>query len=222
MSPIIVSIEGNIGSGKSTFVEILKSHFGSEKRIGFVQEPVDEWGTICDKNGTTILQKFYENSSKYAFSFQMLAYISRLAILRKVVQSNNFDIVITERSVYTDSNVFAKMLYDDKKIEDIEYQIYSRWFEEFIPDLPVFSTIYIRTRPEIAIKRIEKRSREGENIPIDYLNKCHTYHETWLNGRREGCSAHHMEVDGNIDTEENPSIYNVWVENVEQFIQTLR
>ena len=81
----IYSIEGNIGSGKSTIIKILKEHFKSNDNIIFLLEPVDEWNTICD-NDKTILEKYYENKKQYAFSFQMMAYISRLSQLKEALK----------------------------------------------------------------------------------------------------------------------------------------
>ena len=109
--PLIVSIEGNIGSGKTTLMEYLKTHFKS-KSIVFLKEPVDEWETIKDHEGTTMLQKFYADQEKYSFSFQMMAYISRLSLLKDTIENNPDAIIITERSLMTDRHVFAKMLYD--------------------------------------------------------------------------------------------------------------
>ena len=42
----IISIEGNIGSGKSTLVEELRKKFGNNEKVCFLQEPVDIWNTI--------------------------------------------------------------------------------------------------------------------------------------------------------------------------------
>ena len=39
-----------------------------DKKVVYVQEPVDEWSKIKDKKGETILEKFYANQHKYAFS----------------------------------------------------------------------------------------------------------------------------------------------------------
>ena len=131
-----ISIEGNIGSGKSTLLANLREHFKYNDNVVFLKEPVDEWAKIKDKNGITILEKFYANQEKYSFSFQMMAYVSRIKVLRDTLkekqemdknkdkkQNNNY-IIITERSLYTDKMVFAKMLYDNGKIEDVNYQIY--------------------------------------------------------------------------------------------------
>mgnify|MGYP000683927573 CR=1 FL=1 len=57
----------------------------------------------------------------------MMAYITRITQLRKAIQQHKNCIIITERSILTDKNVFAKMLHDDKKIEEINYNIYKLW-----------------------------------------------------------------------------------------------
>ena len=115
--PLIISVEGNIGSGKSTFVRKASDYFKSHE-IYFLQEPVNIWETIKNEIGENIIECFYRDQEKYAFSFQMMAYISRLSSIRNAIKKN-YDIIFTERSVYTDRNVFAKMLYDSGKIDDI-------------------------------------------------------------------------------------------------------
>ena len=113
------SIEGNIGSGKSTLIEILKN----QKNILFLPEPVDSWNEIKDTSGVTILEKYYQDQKRYAFPFQMMAYITRINLIKNM----NFppdSIVISERSIYTDREIFAKMLYESGDIGEIEYQIY--------------------------------------------------------------------------------------------------
>ena len=161
----IFSIEGNIGSGKSTLVKELQKNMPNilGKQIIYVQEPVDEWSKIKDSNGETILEKFYANQHKYAFSFQMMAYISRLALLRKIVRSNPNAIIITERSVFTDREVFAKMLYDEGKIEEINYQIYLKWFNEFIEEIPISGLIYVNTTPENSFEDDEYNEEDPED-----------------------------------------------------------
>ena len=58
--PTIISIEGNIGVGKSTVVDLLKSKYSNlqNQSIVFLQEPVKQWETIKDKSGASILEKF--------------------------------------------------------------------------------------------------------------------------------------------------------------------
>lgn len=99
----IVSIEGNIGSGKTTLLSNIKATLQNRKDIIFLKEPVDEWDTIRDKEGNTMLQKFYGDQEKYSFPFQMMAYITRLNLLRNTIRSHPNAIIITERSLYVSS-----------------------------------------------------------------------------------------------------------------------
>ena len=146
----ILSIEGNIGGGKSTLLESLKRYYENDKTVLFVDEPVKEWEKIKDDSGNTMLKKFYADQKKYAFPFQMMAYVSRLKMLRDIIKSVSSEpdkhfIIITERSLFTDKYVFAKMLFDQGQIEDVCYQIYLTWFDEFAKDFPIANTVYVKT-----------------------------------------------------------------------------
>jgi deoxyadenosine/deoxycytidine kinase len=210
--PIIISIEGNIGSGKSTLVSQLEKKYGNNPDFYFLQEPVDIWNTIVDENGVTILEKFYGNTEKYAFQFQVMAYISRLTLLRKALKVQ-CKYIITERSIFTDAHIFAKMLYDDKKMSQIEYSIYKMWFDEFIDESPVSKLIYVKANPEISCNRVIKRKRQGENIPLEYLSKCHEYHEDWLSREKNI-----LTLDGNQDIYETPEVIHEWINQIHEFI----
>ena len=133
-----------------------------------------------DKNGVDILTKFYGNQEKYAFTFQMMAYISRQALVRKAIRENPNSVIISERCVFTDKNVFAKMLYESDKIDEIEYTIYTKWFDEFADETKCDGHIYLRATPQTCYNRVLKRDRSGETIPIEYLTSCHDNHDNWL------------------------------------------
>jgi deoxyadenosine/deoxycytidine kinase len=220
----IVSIEGNIGSGKSTLLENLRKYYNNNTRVIFLREPVDDWEKIKDSQGNTMLKKFYADQEKYSFAFQMMAYISRLKILRDTIKdivSQNINqqyIIITERSLYTDKHVFAKMLHDQGKIEDVCYQIYLNWFEEFAKDFPINYSVYVKTDPTKCYERIHKRSRDGEEvIPLVYLQDCHNYHEEFLN-ENTGIKSKKLVLDGNVDIYENDKIVDKWIEQINEFI----
>jgi len=214
----IISIEGNIGSGKSTLVKDLQKHFINKDikndKVVFLQEPVDIWNTIRDEEGS-VIEHFYKDQEKYSFPFQMMAYISRLALLRDTIKKYPNSIIITERSLYTDKYVFAKMLYDNKKINEISYQIYLKWFDEFIKDLPKHEFIYIKTSPEKCEQRIKKRDRTGENIELDYLYNCNSYHDRMLSSHE--CYAE-LVLDGNIDMSDSYGQINMHINSIELMI----
>lgn len=203
---IIISIEGNIGSGKSTIVKLLKDIYKNNKSICFLDEPVNQWLNLRDSNNKNILNYFYENIEEYAFPFQMNAYISRLKLINEAV-NNGYDIIITERCVQTDRYVFAKMLYEEDKIKEINYKIYLEWFDYFIKDISNIYHIYINTNPEIAYERVKKRNRQSENnITLDYLKKCHQAHENWLNPLYKK-----IIVNGDFDNNNTEYQYNLQI-----------
>ena len=230
--PIIVSFDGNIGSGKSTtcyeYEQYLKRHTDDdggifpgvtclEEEVCFLDEPVALWNQVCDKDGVNILTNLYKDIRANAFKFQMMAYISRLALLRKAVKNPKIKVIITERSVETDRNVFAKMLYDTGDISHDEFQIYTLWFDEFLTDVPLSGIIYINASPDVCLARIEKRARAGETIHSDYIQRCHEYHEDWIRAR--GCPL--LELPANEDMIETPRILSERMERITEFIRGL-
>lgn len=148
----------------------------------------------------------------------MMAYITRLVLLKTSIEENpNATVFFTERSLYTDKHVFAKMLYDTGNIEDVNYQIYMRWFDAFSKDFTINNVIYVKTDPEICHHRIHMRSREGEDIiPLEYLQNCHKYHETLVFDHFANVKT--LLIDGNIDIRRNPDIIEEWIYEIEQVL----
>ena len=180
--PLIVSIEGNIGSGKSTILKTLREHYSDIDGcpIIYLDEPVDQWERIKNKDGQNMIELFYANPSKYAFSFQMMAYISRLTLIQNAVRENPKSVIITERCLMTDYAIFASMLHEQGHMLDEEFEVYKTWFNTFQKEIPVASIVYIRCAPTTALSRCKKRGRSGEEISLDYLTQCHQKHEIWI------------------------------------------
>jgi deoxyadenosine/deoxycytidine kinase len=188
---LIVSIDGNIGSGKTTGKAKLQEYIMSLKTkkktaaaddsIIFVDEPTCEWEQIKDENDVPILTNLYKDVKRFAFRFQMMAYITRLQKIRQALRTPKVKLIITERCLLTDAHVFAKMLYDSGQIEQDEYNIYTRWFDEFAKEVEPSCIVYFKASTEVCMNRIQKRNRPGENISFDYLEECNRYHNDWLN-----------------------------------------
>ena len=110
--PKVISIEGNIGAGKTTILEQLLLRAANDPSIVFLREPVDNWSSIQSADGENILTKFYKDPARYAFTFQVMAYATRVSSLRKIICENpQCKLVICERSLEADRNIFAKMLF---------------------------------------------------------------------------------------------------------------
>ena len=204
---IIVSVDGNIGSGKSTLVEYLKNNckknltirrffiFPKSFKIEFLQEPVDKWLSIKGVNDENILDCFYEDKNRWGYLFQNLAFITRYKILKDAINKNENQIIFVERSTETDKNVFAKMLHSNNDMTTLEYNIYNYWYKMF--PISIDKKIYLDVTPNICSKRIKKRGRESEKgIDILYLNKLKEFHDNWLLTLPKNCVKI---VNGNIN-----------------------
>jgi len=183
---VLISIEGNIGAGKSTTLYRLQQIFNNEinppHTIEFVTEPVERWSG--DVESDNLLSHYYVDPEKYAFPFQMMAYTTQLDELYKSIKKQPA-IVLSERSLESNHEIFTKMLRNEGKIDTIHYKIYCENADtcrRLCPHpITTDAVIYLRTRPEVCVERVQKRGREGEErITLDYLKNCHEYHENWL------------------------------------------
>lgn len=216
----MISVEGNIGAGKSTFIRIMEEKFYRDRRAVVVSEPVEMWKNIRDERGENILNKFYGDIGRWSYSFQNMAYITRIMKLEDSIRENREErIIFQDRSVECDKNVFEKMLYDDKKIEEIEHQLYKLWnnfYERYMSKNIRNRTIYLRCSVETAMRRIKKRGREEERgIEKEYLEKLGRYHDEWL--MREG-REDVMIVDCDREFEEDEEYQEEIIERVRDFI----
>jgi len=173
----IVFLEGNIGAGKSTSLKRWSSLLDG---VTVLEEPLDVWLETKDKDGTNLLEKFYSNPTRWGFTFQMAAFISRI---QKIIDSGKDGIVLMERSVFSDRNCFAKNGVDTGFINEIEWNIYNQWFDWLTSMAGVdnCSFIYLRVDPDTAYNRIQERSRgEESSISREYIQQLHDKHENWL------------------------------------------
>lgn len=187
----IFEIQGNIGVGKTTFLENIASDEFFKNVSIFIPEPVDEWKKITDEDGINLLQNFYMNMKRYSYTFQNGAYITKVLDVINAMNSRKKNIFL-DRSVQTDMNVFAKMLYEDsinkskdeKLINKMEWDLYNKWnnlYESYIIKDVERKIIYLRCEPLVAFERIKKRGRvEESGITLEYLTKLHEYHEKWI------------------------------------------
>jgi deoxyadenosine/deoxycytidine kinase len=189
---MLLSIDGNIGCGKSTLIDslqklketnIIDEHFDRNiiNKLVYFQETINIWNTIVDDN-KTLLEQYYENQKKYGFCFQMMVILARITELKKIIKLNPDSIIVMERSFYSDKYIFLDMLYDKTIIDTYEYQIYNLWFESIVKDLPTHYYLYLTSTPERCIEKIQLRNRTGEqNIKLEYLDELHNYHEKFFN-----------------------------------------
>jgi deoxyadenosine/deoxycytidine kinase len=181
---MIIAIEGNIGSGKSTQLNKLEIL----KKYNIVKENVEEWV----ENGW--LQDFYKNPKENSFRFQMRVLLSRLNynIIHQYKKIN-----IVERCPQSSVLVFGKNLLNDKILSQNDYHLMEKLLKTnniWKPDI----IIYIDTNFNECEKRINSRNRDGENIPISYLENVESLYYEYLD--KSMCRV--FKING-LDTEDN-------------------
>ena len=170
-------VEGNIGAGKSTFLRLIEKYLP----VQIVYEPVDQWQQVAA--GENLLERFYKDTKRWAYTFQSYAFITRVMEQQKKAIESRHGLQILERSVYSDRYCFAKNCFEMGTMSPLEWSLYQEWFDWLIenyvqkPD----GFIYLRTSPEKSYERLKKRARSEEKVvPLEYLTLLHEKHEQWL------------------------------------------
>lgn len=175
----MISIEANVGAGKSSFLKIFGEKWSDKFNI--ILEPLEEWQMKYSDIDNNILGLFYGDIPRWGYTFQSNAFITRI---QKFENEKKLDkINLTERSILSDHHIFAQMLYDDGKMNDIEWKLYQNWFNWLSDKFNAKpeAIIYLRCDPKIAYERVKKRARtEEETISLEYLTRLSEYHDKWL------------------------------------------
>ncbi len=171
-------IEGNIGAGKSTFLRLIQSRVNAQ----IVYEPCAQWQNVAG-SGHNLLEKFYNDTPRWAYTFQTFAFVSRLVEQSKQMVYNTSGLQILERSVFSDRYCFAHNAHAAGLMSDLEWTLYKEWFnwlvDQYVPHPTGF--IYLQTDPEVCFERLKKRGRSEESVvALEYLQSLHACHEKWL------------------------------------------
>ncbi|CAN2390380.1 Deoxycytidine kinase-like [Pristimantis euphronides] len=175
-----ISIEGNIAAGKSTFVRILEK---ANDEWEVVPEPIAKWCnmqapendfqelSISQKSGGNLLQMLYDKPTRWAYTFQTYACLSRVrAQLNPVspkLREAEHPVQFFERSVYSDLYIFASSLFVAGNINETEWAVYQDWhmwlLHQFQCETELDGIVYLRATPEKCMSRLHSRGRERKN-----------------------------------------------------------
>lgn len=154
-----ISVEGNIGCGKSSLLAQLS------KQWSVFEEPVGTWQTI--------LELFYAAPQRWSLAMNLQA----LASFVRVPEGDQ--LVITERSPLSCKEVFARLATDERNMCEKEWQLFCDIYDKaaWTPDVIIYLSAPVTT----VLHRIQQRNRAGEeNISQDYITKVQSAHNGML------------------------------------------
>lgn len=212
--PYTVIVEGNVGSGKTTFLNRFLSPTNESgttlsEKVDVIPEPVSKWQNV---HGNNLLQLMYEDPKRWSLMFQSYVHLTMVQQHANILSTK--PIRMMERSLFSARYCFNENLYRNGYLTDAEYAALSEWFNFLIDcpklDFKVDQIVYLRTSPEIAYERIKKRSRSEETkVQFSYIKDLHELHEDWLiHQTKFKLSAPVTVIDANQDLKILSSTYN--------------
>ncbi len=162
-----IAVAGNIGAGKSTLVHFIEQRFGVK--------PFFEPSEL-----NPYLKDFYKDMKRWAFHSQMHFLALRLAHHQRLLKEPG--VVIQDRTIYEDAEIFATNLYRSRIMTKREYESYRAMYEAIMVQLPAPDLlVYLRCSVRTARRRIRERGRPEERaIPYRYVRRIHDLYENWF------------------------------------------
>jgi deoxyguanosine kinase len=149
-----ITIEGNIGAGKTTLAHLLAKHYNARLILEqFADNP--------------FLSKFYENPKQYAFPLELFFMAERYKQLKELVHTKDlFQSITVSDYLFTKCLLFAKV-----NLPEEEFRLYQKLFEIINQQLVQPDIIIYLHAPIIKLQQnIKKRNRPYEqSIPDEYL-----------------------------------------------------
>ena len=160
-----ITIEGNIGAGKTTLAHLLSKKL--EARL-VLEEFADN----------PFLPRFYENPGQYAFPLELFFMAERYKQLKDMIASRDlFDTITVSDYLFTKCLLFARVTLPEE-----EFRLYQRLFEIINtqilqPDI----LIYLHAPVSKLKQNIKKRNRAYEqSIPDEYLYSIQETYSTYI------------------------------------------
>jgi deoxyguanosine kinase len=149
-----ITIEGNIGAGKTTLAHLLSKHFNARLILEeFADNP--------------FLPKFYENKQQYAFPLELFFMAERYKQLKELLQTKDmFQKITISDYLFTKCLLFAKV-----NLPEEEFLLYQKLFDIINPQLVKPDLLIYLHAPVSKLKEnIRKRNRTYEqSIESEYL-----------------------------------------------------
>lgn len=179
----VVIVEGLIGSGKTSLLKMLESHFPNACCI---YEPVDLWKESGE------LDTFYKglegpDPSLTSYVFQTYAFITRINRIKEAFESNpTAEIYFLERSIFSDKHLFMRSLFESNIVKEREMERYNQWWDMWssvVVGIPIKPDVFIYLNPDIdeCMERLRIRDRsEEKGVTKEYQENLKKYHDEFL------------------------------------------
>ncbi|XP_067905170.1 thymidine kinase 2, mitochondrial isoform X2 [Heterodontus francisci] len=153
---MVICVEGNIASGKTTCLE----YFAKSCNIETLTEPVRKWRNIWNHN---LLALMYEDPSRWTITLQ--SYV-QLTMLQQHSLPQTAPIRMIERSIYSAKYVFVENHYRSSIMPAVDYAVLSEWFNWIVTNtnIPIDLIVYLQTAPETCYQRLKTRCRNEEKV----------------------------------------------------------
>ena len=171
----VIVLAGMIGAGKSTYTTFISEEFQSE---AFYEQVVEN----------PILEKFYADPKRWAFSLQIFFLNTRFRSIKDaLIHRHN----VLDRSIYEDA-LFTRINYEEGNMSEAEMTLYTDLLDNMMEELTEIPKkapdllIYLRGSLETHLDRIKKRGRPFEQVEgnpglLDYYTKLHSRYDDWFN-----------------------------------------
>jgi deoxyguanosine kinase len=160
-----ITIEGNIGAGKTTLANRLAKHYGARIILEeFAENP--------------FLPKFYEKPQQYAFPLELFFMAERYKQLKELIQSQDlFSNIVVSDYLFIKSLLFAKI-----NLKEEEYGLYQKLFEIINPQLLQPDLLIFLNAPITKLQQnIKTRNRLYEQqIADEYLVSVHDMYMQYI------------------------------------------
>ncbi|HVM90120.1 MAG TPA: deoxynucleoside kinase [Puia sp.] len=193
-----ITIEGNIGAGKTTLAHLLSKHFNARLILEqFADNP--------------FLSKFYENPQQFAFPLELFFMAERYKQLKELVHTKDlFQNVTISDYLFTKCLLFAKV-----NLPEEEFRLYQKLFDIIYQQLvPPDMVVYLHAPVSKLQKNIKKRNRLYEQtIPDSYLFDIQEAYTNYI--KQHDIKTIYIDAS-NADFLGNPKHFQVVIEALEK------
>jgi deoxyadenosine/deoxycytidine kinase len=205
----VITIGGTVGVGKSTFTRALADLLGFRVSV----EKVDD---------NPYLGKFYQDFARWSFHLQIYFLAERFKEQKRMYEYGGG--FVQDRSIYEDTGIFAKMLYEQGHMTREDYETYTSLFEAMVltpyfphPDI----LIYLEGSFDDILERVKERGRPMEQqTPVAYWKDLYDRYEKWIS-TFSACPVLRVNIN-EYDVVNDPRSVEVVLSRIAEKIRTVR